>query len=202
MERAKANIKSKSLRLVIADNESIIRLDLREMLEEAGHEVVGEAIDGRKAVDLTRMHRPDLVIMDIKMPDMDGITAARKISEAKLAPVLLLTAFSQPEIVEQAKDSGVLGYLVKPVKDSNLFPAMEIALSRWQEMQGLEQELDKLKDSLELRKTVDRAKGILMAAHKLSEDEAYRRIQRYAMAKRVTIKAVAEAIVKAAGGKV
>ena len=202
MERAKANTKSKSLRLVIADNESIIRLDLREMLEEAGHEVVGEAIDGRKAVDLTRMHRPDLVIMDIKMPDMDGITAARKISEAKLAPVLLLTAFSQPEIVEQAKDSGVLGYLVKPVKESNLFPAMEIALSRWQEMQGLEQELDKLKDSLELRKTVDRAKGILMAAHKLSEDEAYRRIQRYAMAKRVTIKAVAEAIVKAAGGKV
>lgn len=202
MEKAKANMKSKSLRLVIADNESIIRLDLREMLEEAGHEVVGEAIDGRKAVDLTRMHRPDLVIMDIKMPDMDGITAARKISEAKLAPVLLLTAFSQPEIVEQAKDSGVLGYLVKPVKESNLFPAMEIALSRWQEMQGLEQELDKLKDSLELRKTVDRAKGILMAAHKLSEDEAYRRIQRYAMAKRVTIKAVAEAIVKAAGGKV
>ena len=202
MERAKANTKSKSLRLVIADNESIIRLDLRERLEEAGHEVVGEAIDGRKAVDLTRMHRPDLVIMDIKMPDMDGITAARKISEAKLAPVLLLTAFSQPEIVEQAKDSGVLGYLVKPVKESNLFPAMEIALSRWQEMQGLEQELDKLKDSLELRKTVDRAKGILMAAHKLSEDEAYRRIQRYAMAKRVTIKAVAEAIVKAAGGKV
>lgn len=202
MEKAKANMKSKSLRLVIADNESIIRLDLREMLEEAGHEVVGEAIDGRKAVDLTRMHRPDLVIMDIKMPDMDGITAARKISEAKLAPVLLLTAFSQPEIVEQAKDSGVLGYLVKPVKESNLFPAMEIALSRWQEMQGLEQELDKLKDSLELRKTIDRAKGILMAAHKLSEDEAYRRIQRYAMAKRVTIKAVAEAIVKAAGGKV
>ena len=202
MEKAKANMKSKSLRLVIADNESIIRLDLREMLEEAGHEVVGEAIDGRKAVDLTRMHRPDLVIMDIKMPDMDGITAARKISEAKLAPVLLLTAFSQPEIVEQAKDSGVLGYLVKPVKESNLFPAMEIALSRWQEMQGLEQELDKLQDSLELRKTIDRAKGILMAAHKLSEDEAYRRIQRYAMAKRVTIKEVAEAIVKAAGGKV
>ena len=202
MEKAKANMKSKSLRLVIADNESIIRLDLREMLEEAGHEVVGEAIDGRKAVDLTRMHRPDLVIMDIKMPDMDGITAARKISEAKLAPVLLLTAFSQPEIVEQAKDSGVLGYLVKPVKESNLFPAMEIALSRWQEMQGLEQELDKLKDSLELRKTIDRAKGILMAAHTLSEDEAYRRIQRYAMAKRVTIKEVAEAIVKAAGGKV
>ncbi|MDY5717637.1 MAG: response regulator [Selenomonas sp.] len=192
----------KSLRLVIADNESIIRLDLREMLEDAGHEIVGEAVNGRKAVELTRMHRPDLVIMDIKMPEMDGITAARKISEEKIAPVLLLTAFSQPEIVEQAKDSGVLGYLVKPVQESNLFPAIEIALSRWQEMQGLEAELDKLKDSLETRKIVARAKGIIMAAHKLGEQEAYRRIQRYAMTKRISIKDVAEAIVKAAGGKV
>lgn len=192
----------KSLRLVIADNESIIRLDLREMLEDAGHEIVGEAVNGRKAVELTRMHRPDLVIMDIKMPEMDGITAARKISEEKIAPVLLLTAFSQPEIVEQAKNSGVLGYLVKPVQESNLFPAIEIALSRWQEMQGLEAELDKLKDSLETRKIVARAKGIIMAAHKLGEQEAYRRIQRYAMTKRISIKDVAEAIVKAAGGKV
>lgn len=192
----------KSLRLVIADNESIIRLDLREMLEDAGHEIVGEAVNGRKAIELTRMHRPDLVIMDIKMPEMDGITAARKISEEKIAPVLLLTAFSQPEIVEQAKDSGVLGYLVKPVQESNLFPAIEIALSRWQEMQGLEAELDKLKDSLETRKIVARAKGIIMAAHKLGEQEAYRRIQRYAMTKRISIKDVAEAIVKAAGGKV
>lgn len=133
--------KQEKLRFVIADNESIIRMDLREMLEEAGHEVVGEAIDGRKAVELTRQHRPDLVIMDIKMPQMDGITAAGKIAEEKLAPVLLLTAFSQPEIVEKAKDSGVLGYLVKPVQENNLFPAIEIALSRWQEMQGLEQEL-------------------------------------------------------------
>ena len=192
----------KSLRLVIADNESIIRLDLREVLEDAGHEIVGEAVNGRKAVELTRMHRPDLVIMDIKMPEMDGITAARKISEEKIAPVLLLTAFSQPEIVEQAKDSGVLGYLVKPVQESNLFPAIEIALSRWQEMQGLEAEVDKLKDSLETRKIVARAKGIIMAAHKLGEQEAYRRIQRYAMTKRISIKDVAEAIVKAAGGKV
>lgn len=192
----------KPLRLVIADNESIIRLDLREMLEDAGYEIAGEAVNGRKAVELTRMHRPDLVIMDIKMPEMDGLAAARKIADEKLAPVLLLTAFSQPEIVEKAKNSGVLGYLVKPVRENNLFPAMEIALSRWAEMQGLEQELDKLKDSLEMRKTVDRAKGILMAAHKLSEQEAYRRIQRYAMAKRLPIKEVAEAIVRAAGGKV
>ncbi|MBE6073751.1 MAG: response regulator [Selenomonas ruminantium] len=195
-------MKTKALRLVIADNESIIRLDLREMLEDAGHEVVGEAINGRKAVELTRMHRPDLVIMDIKMPEMDGITAARKIADEKLAPVLLLTAFSQADIVEKAKDSGVLGYLVKPVQESNLFPAIEIALSRWEEMQGMEQELGKLKESLETRKLVDRAKGILMAAHKLSEQEAYRRIQRYAMMKRLSIKEVAEAIVKAAGGKV
>ena len=195
-------MKKKSLRLVVADNESIIRLDLREMLEDAGHEVVGEAINGRKAVELTRMHRPDLVIMDIKMPEMDGITAARKIADEKLAPVLLLTAFSQADIVEKAKDSGVLGYLVKPVQESNLFPAIEIALSRWEEMQGMEQELGKLKESLETRKLVDRAKGILMAAHKLSEQEAYRRIQRYAMMKRLSIKEVAEAIVKAAGGKV
>ncbi|MBR1695294.1 MAG: response regulator [Selenomonas sp.] len=195
-------MKKKSLRLVVADNESIIRLDLREMLEDAGHEVVGEAINGRKAVELTRMHRPDLVIMDIKMPEMDGITAARKISEEKIAPVLLLTAFSQPEIVEKAKDSGVLGYLVKPVQESNLFPAIEIALSRWEEMQGMEEELGKLKDSLETRKTVDRAKGILMAAHRLTEQEAYRRMQQYAMTKRLSIKEVAEAIVRAAGGKV
>ncbi|MGN8832950.1 ANTAR domain-containing response regulator [Selenomonas montiformis] len=196
------NPKNKSLRLVIADNESIIRMDLREMLEEAGHEIVGEAIDGRKAIELTRMHRPDLVIMDIKMPEMDGITASRKIAEEKLAPVLLLTAFSQPEIVEKAKDSGVLGYLVKPVRESNLFPAMEIALSRWEEMKGMEQELDRLKDSLETRKIADRAKGILMTAHKLSEQEAYRRMQRYAMMKRLSMKEVAEAIVRAAGGKV
>lgn len=190
------------LRIVIADNESIIRLDLREMLEDAGYEVVGEAVNGRRAVELTRQHHPDLVIMDIKMPEMDGITAAHKISEENLAPVLLLTAFSQPEVVAKAKDSGVLGYLVKPVQESNLFPAIEIALSRWDEMQGMEEELGKLKDTLEFRKTLDRAKGIIMAAHKLSEEEAYRRIQRYAMMKRLTVKDVAKAIVKAAGGKV
>ena len=127
-------MKKKSLRIVIADNESIIRMDLREMLEDAGHEVVGEAVDGWHAVEITRSRRPDLVIMDIKMPEMDGITAAKKISDENLAPVLLLTAYSQPEIVDRAKDSGVLGYLVKPVEEENLFPAIEIALSRWEEM--------------------------------------------------------------------
>lgn len=189
----------KSLRIVIADNESIIRMDVREMLEDAGHEIVGEAFDGYHAVELVRKFHPDLVIMDIKMPEMDGIAAARRISEEKLAPVLLLTAFSQPEIVERAKDSGVLAYLVKPVQESNLFPAIEIALSRWQERMGLEDELDRLKDSLETRKLLDRAKGILMKAHGISEVEAYRRIQRYAMAKRKTIKEIAEAVVRAAG---
>ena len=195
-------MEQKSLRLVIADNESLIRMDLREMLEEAGHEIVGEAMDGRKAVVLTRSHRPDLVIMDIKMPQMDGIAAAKKMAEEKLAPVLLLTAFSQPEIVEKAKASGVLGYLVKPVQEAQLFPAMEIARSRWQEMQDMEAELAGLRDTLEARKTLDRAKGILMAMHHLSEPEAYRRIQQYAMMKRKTLKEIAEAVVKAAGGKI
>ena len=126
------------LKIVIADNESIIRMDLKELLEEAGHDVVGEAADGLKAVELVRETRPDLVIMDIKMPKMDGIAAARIIANEKLAPVLLLTAFSQKEIVEKAKESGVLAYLVKPIKEANLFPAMEIALSRFKEISYLE----------------------------------------------------------------
>lgn len=186
------------LRIVIADNESIIRMDLRELLEEAGHTVVGEASDGVKAIELARKHRPDLVIMDIKMPEMDGIAAAKVISQEKIAPVLLLTAFSQKEIVDKAKDSGVLAYLVKPVKEANLFPAIEIALSRFQEFAELERELEDVKNSLETRKVLDRAKGILMDAYKLNENEAYRRIQQYSMAKRKSIREVAEAIVEAA----
>jgi two-component system, response regulator PdtaR len=188
----------KALKIIIADNESIIRMDLKEILEEAGHEVAGEAIDGYHAVELTRKYHPDLVIMDIKMPEMDGITAAKMISDEKLAPVLLLTAFSQKEIVDRAKDSGVLAYLVKPVRESNLFPAMEIALSRFQEMKQLEDELDNVKNSLEMRKILDRAKGILMDAYGLNESEAYRRIQQYSMTKRKTIKEVAESIVRSA----
>ena len=184
--------------IVIADNESIIRMDLKEMLEEAGHTVVGEAVNGQKAVELAKQSRPDLVIMDVKMPNMDGITAAKLISAEKLAPVLLLTAFSQKEIVEKAKESGVLAYLVKPVKEANLFPAIEIALSRFGEMQELEKELEDLKHSLETRKILDRAKGILMDAHHLNESEAFRRIQQYSMAKRISIREVAEAIIHAA----
>ena len=190
-----------SLRILIADNESIIRMDLKELLEEAGHEVVGEAADGLKAVELTRKLKPDLVIMDIKMPEMDGIAAAKMISNEKLAPVLLLTAYSQKEIVEKAKDSGVLAYLVKPVKESNLFPAMEIALSRFKEYMEIEQELLDLRNSLETRKILDRAKGMLMDAYNLSEQEAFRRIQKYSMAKRKSIREVAEAIIDASKKK-
>ena len=190
-----------SLRIIIADNESIIRMDLKEMLEEAGHNVIAEAPNGAKAVDLVRSHRPDLVIMDIQMPEMDGITAAKIISNEKIAPVLLLTAFSQKDIVEKAKDSGVLAYLVKPVKEANLFPAIEIAVSRFQEFAELEQELENVKNSLESRKILDRAKGILMDAYNLSETEAYRRIQQYSMSKRISIKEVAEAIIGAAKKK-
>ena len=190
-----------SLRIIIADNESIIRMDLKEMLEEAGHNVIAEAPNGAKAVDLVRSHRPDLVIMDIQMPEMDGITAAKIISNEKIAPVLLLTAFSQKDIVEKAKDSGVLAYLVKPVKEANLFPAIEIAVSRFQEFAELEQELENVKNSLESRKILDRAKGILMDSYNLSETEAYRRIQQYSMSKRISIKEVAEAIIGAAKKK-
>ena len=190
-----------SLRIVIADNESIIRMDLKELLEEAGHEVIGEAADGLKAVEMTRKLKPDLVIMDIKMPEMDGIAAAKMISNEKLAPVLLLTAYSQKEIVEKAKDSGVLAYLVKPVKESNLFPAMEIALSRFKEYVEIEQELNDLRNSLETRKILDRAKGILMDAYNLSEQEAFRRIQQYSMSKRKSIREVAESIIDAAKKK-
>lgn len=185
------------LNIVIADNESIIRMDLREMLEEQGHIIVGEAHDGKQALELTRKYRPDLVMMDIKMPNMDGITAAKAIADEGISPVILLTAFSDSEIVNRAKDAGVLAYLVKPVREESISPAIEIALSRWQEMKELERELEEAKGSLEFRKTLDRAKGILMDAHNISESEAYRRIQRYSMMKRKAIKEVAEAIVRA-----
>ena len=186
------------LNIVIADNESIIRMDLKEMLEEAGHTVVGESINGIKAIELTRKLKPDLVIMDIKMPEMDGITAAKIIADKKLAPVILLTAFSQKNIVEKAKHAGVLAYLVKPIRQDSLFPAIEIAMSRFAEIQQLEHDLNNVKNSLQMRKTLDRAKGILMDAYNISESEAYRRIQKYSMAKRKSIKEVAEAIIRAA----
>lgn len=186
------------LKIVIADDETIIRMDMKELLEEAGHQVVGEAANGAKAVELTKRLKPDLCIFDVKMPEMDGIEAANIVSREKIAPVVLLTAFSQPDIVKKASGAGVLAYLVKPVQESNLFPAIEVAMSRYQEMQALEDELLKVKDTLAMRKLLDRAKGILMDAHNISESQAFSRIQKYSMAKRKTIKEVAEAIIRSA----
>jgi len=186
------------LKIVIADDETIIRMDMKELLEEAGHQVVGEAANGAKAVELTKRLKPDLCIFDVKMPEMDGIEAANIVSREKIAPVVLLTAFSQPDIVKKASEAGVLAYLVKPVQESNLFPAIEVAMSRYQEMQALEDELLKVKDTLAMRKLLDRAKGILMDAHNISESQAFSRIQKYSMAKRKTIKEVAEAIIRSA----
>ena len=188
----------KPLNIVIADNESLIRMDVREILEEAGHHVVGEAVNGKVALELTRKLKPDLCILDVQMPEMDGITAAKYIAKEKLAPVLLFTAFSQEDFVKRATEAGVSAYLVKPVQENNLFPAMEVAISRYQEMQQLEDELFKVKDTLAMRKTLDRAKGILMDAHNITESEAFKRIQRYSMSKGKPIKEVAEAIIRAA----
>ena len=186
------------LNILIADDEAIIRMDIKELLEEAGHKVVGEATNGQQAVELAKKMKPDLCIFDIKMPKMDGIAAAKIVSKEKIAPVVLLTAFSQPEIVKDATAAGVLAYLVKPVQEANLFPAIEVAMSRYRELQGLEDELLKVKDTLAMRKTLDRAKGILMDAHNISESEAFNHIQKYSMAKRKTIKEVAEAIIRSA----
>ena len=186
------------MRVIVADDETIIRLDIKEMLTEAGHNVVAEAIDGEEAVKLAAELKPDLVIMDVKMPKMDGITAARLINDKHIAPVLLLTAYSQTDLIEKAKDAGVLAYLVKPIREEQLFPAIEIARSRFAEIKTLGEELDYLKESLETRKLLDRAKGILMAAHNITEAEAYRKMQQYSMNQRITLKELAEAIIAAA----
>jgi response regulator NasT len=181
-------------RVIIADDESLIRLDIKEMLTTLGYLVVGEAGDGVSAVNLARELRPDLVIMDIKMPGMDGIAAAKVLTEEKVAPVLLLTAFSQQDLVERAKEAGVVGYIVKPFREAELVPAIEIALARFQEFQALEKETADLKETLETRKLVDRAKGLLMDTHGLTEAEAFRKIQKMSMNTRKPMKEIAEAI--------
>jgi AmiR/NasT family two-component response regulator len=187
----------KRTRILIADDESLILMDLREMLTNLGYLVVGEANDGRSAVNMARELRPDLVIMDIKMPDMDGIEAAQVLTAEKVAPVLLLTAYSQQDLIERAKEAGVVGYLVKPFRESNLAPAVEITLSRFQEFQTVQKEVEDLKEALEARKVVDRAKGILMDSQGLTEQDAFRRIQKMSMNTRRPMKEIAEAIILA-----
>jgi two-component system, response regulator PdtaR len=184
-------------RVIIADDESLIRMDLREMLTNQGYLVVGEVGDGRSAVNLARELRPDIVIMDIKMPDMDGIEAAKIMTEERIAPVLLLSAYSQQELVQRARQAGVAGYLVKPFRESDLPPAIEVALARFSEFRAMEREVDTLQDALETRKAVDRAKGILMDTQGLSETEAFRKIQKMSMNNRKPMRAVAEAIILA-----
>ena len=189
-------------RIIIADDESLIRLDLREMLTNLDYLVVVEAGDGASAVNLARDLRPDIMLMDIKMPDMDGIEAAQILAEERIAPVLLISAYSQQELVQRAQEAGVAGYLVKPFRESDLVPAIEIALARIAELLALQNEVDDLTQALETRKVVDRAKGILMNVNNLNETDAFRRIQKMSMNNRRSMRAVAEAIILAhqAGG--
>ena len=186
-------------RVLIAEDEALIRLDLAEMLVEEGYDVVGEAGDGESAVRLAEELKPDLVILDIKMPIMDGLAAAEKIAGARLAPVVILTAFSQRDLVERARDAGTMAYLVKPFAKRDLVPAIELAVSRFAELQALEAEVATLTDRLETRKVIDRAKGLLMSRQGLTEPDAFRWIQRTAMDRRTTMKAVAEAVVESIG---
>ena len=185
---------TKPIRVVIAEDEAIIRLDLKESLEAEGYAVIGETGRGDEAIDLVRMLEPDLVILDIKMPGMNGIDAAKVISDEGLAAVILLSAFSQQDLIKKASNAGVLAYLVKPFQRSDLVPSIELALSRFEEISDLKQETEMLKESLETRKLVDRAKGLLIDNYGLKESDAYRYLQKKAMEDRTTMKAVAEDI--------
>jgi len=187
------------LRVVVAEDEALIRLDLVEMLREEGYDVVGEAGDGEEAVRLARELRPNLIMMDIKMPGTDGLEAARTIAGERLAPVVMLTAFSQRELVESARDAGAMAYLVKPFSKTDVVPAIELAASRYAEVAALEAEVAGLTDRLETRKAVERAKGLLMAKKKMTEPDAFRWIQRTAMDRRTTMRAVADAVVETFG---
>jgi response regulator NasT len=182
-----------NVRILVAEDEALIRLDLVEMLTEAGYEVVAQATNGVEAIALAREFKPDLAILDVKMPELDGISAAQEIIE--ISPVLMLTAFSQKDLVERARDAGVMAYVVKPFSINDLTPAIEIAMSRHLQMRSLKEEVADLHDRLETRKIIDRAKGILMKAMNLSEPEAFSWIQRAAMDRRISMKAVAEAVI-------
>ena len=184
-----------TVRVVIAEDEAIIRLDLKETLEEEGYEVVGETGRGDEAVELVRTLSPDVAILDIKMPGMDGLAAASEITKSKQAAVLILTAFSQRDLIEQARDAGALAYLVKPFQRSELIPAVEVALGRFQEMRALQDEVNSLEDQLETRRLVDRAKGLLMDGHGLSEHDAFSFVQKTAMHERTTMKTIAQRVI-------
>jgi response regulator NasT len=183
----------KRIRILVAEDEALIRMDLVEMLGEAGYEVVAEAADGAQAIELAQQHKPDLAILDVKMPVLDGISAAEKI--ITIAPVLMLTAFSQRELVERARDAGVMAYVVKPFSIGDLVPAIEIAISRHLQMRSLADEVADLHERLETRKIIDKAKGILMSALNLSEPQAFSWIQKAAMDRRLTMKDVALAVI-------
>ncbi|MEN6372383.1 MAG: response regulator [Armatimonadota bacterium] len=182
-------------RIIIADDESLIRLDLKRMLEDMGHSVIGEAADGQKALELARSLKPDVAILDIKMPVMDGLDAAKVIDEEKIAPVVLLTAYNQQNLINRAKEAGVFAYLVKPFKESDLAPAIEVAISRYNKMQLLESQVGSLKEKLETRKIIDRAKGILIDKYKMTENDAFRRIQQQSMNTRRSMREIAEAVI-------
>lgn len=188
-------------RVVIAEDEALIRLDLKEMLEEDGYAVVGEAGDGEAAIRLAQELRPDLVITDIKMPVLDGLSAAERIAGERIAPVVILTAFSQRELVERAREAGAMAYLVKPFSKSDLVPAIEMATSRYAELAALEEEVGNLQDRLETRKLVEQAKGLLQSRHGMSEPEAFRWIQKNSMDRRLTMRKVAETVVETLGGQ-
>ena len=183
------------VRVVIAEDEAIVRLDLKEIMEEEGYEVVGETGRGDEAVELVRQHRPDLAILDVKMPGADGLTAAREINAERLCAVLILTAFSQRDLIEQARNAGALAYLVKPFQKSELLPAIEMALGRFAEMKALDEQVKSLEESLEVRKAVDRAKGVLMDELGWKENDSFSWIQKTAMRERVKMLEIAERVI-------
>lgn len=192
-------MKKKNVNILIADDESLIRMDLKEILEEKGYNVVGEAKNGYEVLDFCSNSKPDLIILDIKMPEMDGLQTLQKLtlsSEYPKIPVIMLTAYSQPELIEQAVGMGVFAYIVKPVKEYDLLPAIEIALARANEMSFIQKEVGKLKETLEVRKLVERAKGLIMSKETVSEPEAFRKIQKLSMDTRKPMKEIAEEIIK------
>ena len=183
-----------SLRVVVAEDEALIRLDLVEMLTEAGYEVVGQAGDGEAAIEITEKEKPDLVVMDVKMPKLDGISAAERIANQRIAPVVILTAFSQRDLVERARDAGAMAYLTKPFTIDDLMPAIELAVSRFQEIKQLDAEVTDLQEQLKARKMIERAKGILMKNLSITEPEAFKWMQKTAMDKRRSMTDVAQLV--------